>query len=120
MNPPPNFPATALFTLLLVSAGCMVGPHYKQPSAAGIQRAAARELQGSGSGWLEAIAARRRILERPMVGTVQRCGPECAGRASERFEPECAASGGAVPASQGCGQRGPRRVVANQIGRAHV
>ncbi|MGA2196614.1 MAG: efflux transporter outer membrane subunit [Bryobacteraceae bacterium] len=34
MNPPPNFPATALFTLLLASAGCMVGPQYKKPSAA--------------------------------------------------------------------------------------
>ena len=34
MNPPPKFPATTLLTLLLVSAGCMVGPHYKKPSAA--------------------------------------------------------------------------------------
>jgi NodT family efflux transporter outer membrane factor (OMF) lipoprotein len=34
MNPPPNFPATALFTLLLASAACMVGPQYKKPSAA--------------------------------------------------------------------------------------
>src|ERR1035441_7406281 len=34
MNPTPNFPAAALLTLLLVSAGCSVGPHYKRPSAA--------------------------------------------------------------------------------------
>src|ERR1039458_8399255 len=34
MKPPRNFPATMLFTLLLVSAGCMVGPNYKKPSAA--------------------------------------------------------------------------------------
>src|ERR1035437_5901920 len=34
MNPPPNFPVTTLLTLLLVSAGCTVGPHYKRPSAA--------------------------------------------------------------------------------------
>ena len=34
MNPPPNFPAMTLLTLLLVSAGCTVGPHYKRPSAA--------------------------------------------------------------------------------------
>ena len=34
MKPPRNFPATMLLTLLLVSAGCMVGPNYKKPSAA--------------------------------------------------------------------------------------
>jgi NodT family efflux transporter outer membrane factor (OMF) lipoprotein len=34
MNPSPNFPAAALLTVLLVSAGCSVGPHYKRPSAA--------------------------------------------------------------------------------------
>src|ERR1039457_4734438 len=34
MNPPPNFLAMTLLTLLLVSAGCTVGPHYKRPSAA--------------------------------------------------------------------------------------
>src|SRR5664279_4481600 len=34
MGPPPNFPVTTLLTLLLVSAGCTVGPHYKRPSAA--------------------------------------------------------------------------------------
>jgi NodT family efflux transporter outer membrane factor (OMF) lipoprotein len=34
MNPSPNFPAAALLTLLLVSAGCSVGPHYKRPAAA--------------------------------------------------------------------------------------
>jgi len=34
MNRPPNFPVTTLLTLLLVSAGCMVGPRYQRPSAA--------------------------------------------------------------------------------------
>jgi NodT family efflux transporter outer membrane factor (OMF) lipoprotein len=34
MNPSPNFPAATLLTVLLVSAGCSVGPHYKRPSAA--------------------------------------------------------------------------------------
>jgi NodT family efflux transporter outer membrane factor (OMF) lipoprotein len=34
MGPPPNFPVTTLLTLLLVSAGCTVGPHYTRPSAA--------------------------------------------------------------------------------------
>ena len=34
MKPPPNFPITTLLTLLLASAGCIVGPHYKRPSAA--------------------------------------------------------------------------------------
>jgi NodT family efflux transporter outer membrane factor (OMF) lipoprotein len=34
MNPSPNFPAATLLTLLLVLAGCAVGPHYKRPSAA--------------------------------------------------------------------------------------
>jgi NodT family efflux transporter outer membrane factor (OMF) lipoprotein len=34
MNPSPNFPAATLLTLLLVSAGCAVGPNYKRPSAA--------------------------------------------------------------------------------------
>src|ERR1035441_2084806 len=34
MKPPRNLPATTLLTLLLVSAGCMVGPNYKRPSAA--------------------------------------------------------------------------------------
>src|SRR5579863_6371057 len=34
MNPPPNFPLAALLALLLVSAGCAVGPNYKQPAAA--------------------------------------------------------------------------------------
>src|SRR5579872_4529628 len=33
MNPPPNFPLAALLALLLVSAGCAVGPNYKRPSA---------------------------------------------------------------------------------------
>src|ERR1035437_9473245 len=33
MNPSPNFPAATLLTLLLVSTGCAVGPHYKRPSA---------------------------------------------------------------------------------------
>jgi len=28
MKPPPNFPITTLLTLLLASAGCIVGPHY--------------------------------------------------------------------------------------------
>src|ERR1035437_6515199 len=34
MGPPPNLPVTTLLTLLLVSAGCTVGPHYTRPSAA--------------------------------------------------------------------------------------
>jgi NodT family efflux transporter outer membrane factor (OMF) lipoprotein len=34
MNPSPNFPAATLLTVLLVSAGCAVGPHYQRPSAA--------------------------------------------------------------------------------------
>src|SRR5271157_1012737 len=34
MNPPRILPVTALITLLLVSAGCAVGPHYQRPSAA--------------------------------------------------------------------------------------
>ena len=34
MKPPPHFPLTTLLTMLLASAGCMVGPHYKRPSAA--------------------------------------------------------------------------------------
>jgi len=34
MNPSSNFPAATLLTLLLVSAGCAVGPHYQRPSAA--------------------------------------------------------------------------------------
>jgi NodT family efflux transporter outer membrane factor (OMF) lipoprotein len=34
MNSLPNFPVTTLFTLLLISAGCAVGPNYKRPSAA--------------------------------------------------------------------------------------
>jgi NodT family efflux transporter outer membrane factor (OMF) lipoprotein len=34
MNPSPNFPAATLLTLLLVSTGCAVGPHYTRPSAA--------------------------------------------------------------------------------------
>src|SRR5579863_6763323 len=34
MNPSSNFPVTALLALLLVSAGCIVGPNYKQPAAA--------------------------------------------------------------------------------------
>ena len=34
MNPSRLFPFTALLTLLLVSAGCAVGPHYKRPTAA--------------------------------------------------------------------------------------
>jgi NodT family efflux transporter outer membrane factor (OMF) lipoprotein len=34
MNPAPHFRATALLALLLVSAGCAVGPNYKRPSAA--------------------------------------------------------------------------------------
>jgi NodT family efflux transporter outer membrane factor (OMF) lipoprotein len=34
MNPSPSFPVATLLTLLLVSAGCSVGPHYKRPSAA--------------------------------------------------------------------------------------
>ena len=33
MKPPPNFPLTTLLTLMLASAGCIVGPHYKRPSA---------------------------------------------------------------------------------------
>ena len=32
MNPPRPLPITALITLVLLSAGCMVGPHYTQPS----------------------------------------------------------------------------------------
>src|SRR5579863_3340486 len=34
MNPSLNFPVTALLALLLVSAGCIVGPNYKRPAAA--------------------------------------------------------------------------------------
>src|SRR5579862_9012487 len=34
MNPSSNFPVTALLALLLVSAGCIVGPNYKRPAAA--------------------------------------------------------------------------------------
>src|ERR1039457_1707576 len=34
MNPSPNFRAATVLTVLLVSAGCAVGPHYKRPSAA--------------------------------------------------------------------------------------
>jgi NodT family efflux transporter outer membrane factor (OMF) lipoprotein len=34
MNHSSNFPVAALLTLLLVSAGCMVGPNYKRPAAA--------------------------------------------------------------------------------------
>src|SRR5271157_1524993 len=34
MNPPRILPVTALITLVLMSAGCMVGPHYTRPSAA--------------------------------------------------------------------------------------
>ena len=34
MIPSPNFPVTTLLALLLVSAGCAVGPNYKRPSAA--------------------------------------------------------------------------------------
>jgi NodT family efflux transporter outer membrane factor (OMF) lipoprotein len=34
MNLSPTLPVAALLTLLLVSAGCTVGPHYKRPSAA--------------------------------------------------------------------------------------
>ena len=59
---------------------------------ADVQRAAARELQRGGSVRVEAIAACRCVLERPMVGTLQRCGTECAGGAGKRFEPECSAS----------------------------
>ncbi len=33
MNPPPSFSVTALLALLLVSAGCTVGPNYKRPAA---------------------------------------------------------------------------------------
>src|ERR1039457_11532 len=33
MNRSPNFPLTALLTLLLVLAGCAVGPNYRRPSA---------------------------------------------------------------------------------------
>jgi NodT family efflux transporter outer membrane factor (OMF) lipoprotein len=33
MNRSPNFPLTALLTLLLVLAGCAVGPNYQRPSA---------------------------------------------------------------------------------------
>src|ERR1700691_2133972 len=34
MKPPSNFSLIALLTLLLVSAGCTVGPNYKRPPAA--------------------------------------------------------------------------------------
>jgi NodT family efflux transporter outer membrane factor (OMF) lipoprotein len=34
MNPLRILPVAALVALVLISAGCMVGPHYKQPSAA--------------------------------------------------------------------------------------
>jgi NodT family efflux transporter outer membrane factor (OMF) lipoprotein len=34
MNPSSNFPLATLLTLLLLSAGCAVGPHYQRPSAA--------------------------------------------------------------------------------------
>jgi NodT family efflux transporter outer membrane factor (OMF) lipoprotein len=34
MNLHPNLPIAALLTLLMVSAGCTVGPHYKRPSVA--------------------------------------------------------------------------------------
>jgi len=34
MDQSPNFPGMALFTLLLVSTGCAVGPNYKRPSVA--------------------------------------------------------------------------------------
>jgi NodT family efflux transporter outer membrane factor (OMF) lipoprotein len=34
MNPPLNFRVAAMLSLLLVSAGCAVGPNYKQPAAA--------------------------------------------------------------------------------------
>jgi NodT family efflux transporter outer membrane factor (OMF) lipoprotein len=34
MNSPPNCPLATLLALLLVSAGCAVGPNYKRPSAA--------------------------------------------------------------------------------------
>src|ERR1017187_7083582 len=33
MNPSPNSRVVAILALLLVSAGCMVGPNYKRPSA---------------------------------------------------------------------------------------
>src|ERR1022692_2356228 len=33
MNPSPNFPFATLLTVLLVSAGCAVGPHYNRPAA---------------------------------------------------------------------------------------
>src|SRR6202142_3143966 len=33
MNLSPNAPVAALLTLLLASAGCMIGPNYKRPSA---------------------------------------------------------------------------------------
>jgi len=34
MNASPKFPAATLLTLLLISAGCSVGPHYQRPAAA--------------------------------------------------------------------------------------
>src|SRR5579863_655083 len=34
MKPSSNFPVTGLLALLLVSAGCIVGPNYKRPAAA--------------------------------------------------------------------------------------
>jgi NodT family efflux transporter outer membrane factor (OMF) lipoprotein len=34
MSPSPNVPIAAVLTLMLVSAGCAVGPNYKRPSAA--------------------------------------------------------------------------------------
>jgi NodT family efflux transporter outer membrane factor (OMF) lipoprotein len=33
MNPPRAFPASAIVSLLLISGGCMVGPHYVRPAA---------------------------------------------------------------------------------------
>ena len=94
MKPSPSFPVMAVLVLLLASSGCMVGPRYKRPRGsrtADVQRAAAGELQRSGSGRVEAVAACRRVLERPMVGALQRCGTECARGAGRRFEPECSA-----------------------------
>jgi hypothetical protein len=90
-----RFILTGIVALLLVLllAGCTVGPKYVRPAVPtstrfiqGVRPVAARASQGSGE-------------PRKLVGNFWRSGTQPAGRADRRFQPEPESSGSALPRS---------------------
>ena len=113
----PSLPVMALLVLLLASSGCMVGPNYKRPAAvappAFKEQPPVNFKEAEAAGWKQsqpgdAYSKGRwwELYNDPALNALE--------EQVRRFEPERSASRGAVPASQGCGKRGPRRVVSDR------